>query len=201
MSHKNFQCAINHKPSLVFFDSGTASSYISEFSALYTDRRHNFTSIKLRGVGGRDGPTVIEQTNVEIKFQIKDSWTEIFSIICGIVPDGTFPAVLTLGRQAIHELGVDYIINSENIQLLALDSKPTLCPLKQCKFQNQCFATLAHSLNFSLEPSEKIKRDKLITLVKTKFSKLFDTNSLAGATSKATSFLDDIEIKDPEIPI
>ncbi|RKF54022.1 Enzymatic polyprotein [Golovinomyces cichoracearum] len=136
--------------------------------------------------------------------------------MCGIVPDGTFPAELTLGRQAIHKLGIYYIINSENIQLLALDGKPTLCPLKQCtvwlsveeflkfpetEFRNQYFATLADSLNFSLEPSEKIKRDKLITLVKTKFHKLFDIHSLAGATSKATSFLHDIDIKDPEIPI
>lgn len=216
MSHKIFHCAINNKPSLVFFDSGTANSYILESSALNTNRLTFFTPIKLRGVGGRDGPTVTEQTNVEIKFQVKDSWTEIFSIICGIVPDGTFPAELTLGRQAIHKLGVYYIRNSENIQLLAFDGKPTLCPLKQCTvwpsieeflqfpetdFRNQCFATLAHSLNFSLEPNENIKRDKLITLIKTKFAKLFDTTSLAGAISKATSFLHDIDIKDPEISI
>ncbi|RKF83718.1 hypothetical protein GcM3_009046 [Golovinomyces cichoracearum] len=117
MSHKIFQCAIR-----------TASSYISESSALYTNRRHSFTPIKLRGVGGRDGPTVREQTTVEIKFQIKNSWTEVFSIICGIVPDGTFPTELTLGRKVIHKLGIYYIINSENIQLLALDGKPTLYP-------------------------------------------------------------------------
>lgn len=122
--HRVFNFFVNGISSFLFFDSGTASCYVSD-NFLQNSNLSKFPSkfpIKLRGVGGSLGPTVNEDCLLTVEFETGSK----LSIICGIVPEGTFPAPLTVERSVLHQVRAQYIPKSDKIQLTELPGPPIL---------------------------------------------------------------------------
>jgi hypothetical protein len=57
----------------------------------------------LRGIGGLAGPKVSRDTVVIARFTSKTGFTASFLVSCGIVPDGTFPGDLILGKSVFYK--------------------------------------------------------------------------------------------------
>jgi hypothetical protein len=56
----------------------------------------------MSGVGGL-GPKVSRDVVVSANFIVGNTLSAHFDVSCGVVPDGTFPADLVLGKTIFHE--------------------------------------------------------------------------------------------------
>ncbi|KAI0994860.1 hypothetical protein K3495_g13320, partial [Podosphaera aphanis] len=166
----------------------------------------------LRGVGAETGPNVNQDCLITVK--LTDGVD--LSLTCGIVPDGTFPAPLTIGRSVLHQLGAFFIPDTDRVQLLKILGTPTLIPvsIEELLKNNINTWSVTEIANKSVRPqqdSKKIPRieeappvpicdQKLIQLSKdslrVKFNSLFDISQSAGSATRATGVKHDIVLRD-----
>lgn len=84
----------------------------------------------MKGIGG-PGPRIQQDVLITARFRLKDtSYTHEFTVSAGVVPDGTFPGELTLGKSVFHKLGIQcgHDEKGENMVLNKMPKKPTLYP-------------------------------------------------------------------------
>ena len=67
--------------------------------------------------------------NYDCKVSVGFASNPPIEISCGVVPDGTFPAPLTIGRTTLHQLGALYVPDSDCVKLTKLARTPLLCPI------------------------------------------------------------------------
>ncbi len=214
LGHKLFDCEIGSKRSLAFFDGGTASCYIAEGAAPSRQRLPAKQQVRLRGVGGSDGPVISEDCAVAVRFATGQGWTRYITIICGIVPDGTFPGPLTVGREALHQLGLRYVPGGPDLELTGIEGRPRLRPLEattawatsigwiEAAREAATFrpdpAVLVYYATEAQEPSPEVKA--AIQRLRRRFPALWDIAGLASSTTRATGgqFKHDIQVDDNE---
>ena len=84
----------------------------------------------LRGVGNGKGPAISKDAAIQLRLRQADGrWTEVIKVICGVVPDGTFPAPLTLGKATLYRLSLHYIPDSITVILRNIRELLILQPL------------------------------------------------------------------------
>lgn len=84
----------------------------------------------MTGVGGR-GPRVGHDVVVTAQFLTANQTpSNVFSVACGIVPDGTFPADLVLGKSVFHKWGLlcEQKNGKEVVNLVNFPGTPFLAP-------------------------------------------------------------------------
>ncbi|POS82447.1 hypothetical protein EPUL_005804, partial [Erysiphe pulchra] len=135
-------------------------------------------------------------------------------LICGVVPDGTFPAPLTIGRSILHHLGVLYVPYSDTIQLTKLTGSPVLTPIalkdidpkyvrtwatKNVPTKSERIVTeISLPQNLILHPPPQISSlqkqniEHIISFLKSKFLSLFNEKQIAGSATRATGIKHDI---------
>jgi hypothetical protein len=116
----------------VFFDYDCTNCYVSESLAktLPTYRTQKPTTIT--GVGGT-GPQINHNAIITGRFQTTQGMNKSFAVFCGIVPDGTFPGDVTLGKGIFHKWGLTcdgntYNHEKETVTLNRFDGRPVLEP-------------------------------------------------------------------------
>ena len=119
----------------VFFDYGSTSCWISSSVAtgLAVTSLH---PTRLCGVGGK-GPSVTQDASIQLFFERSVPASAALQITAGVVPDGHFPADITIGRSVFHSIGFT-ALQSGKVCLQHLHNKPVL----QGRDSN-VFATLA----------------------------------------------------------
>lgn len=139
-------------------------------------------------------------------------------LICGVVPDGTFPAPLTIGRSILHRLGVLYNPHSDNIQLTKSTDSIILTPISIKDTDSNYVSTWAtknltadskhinissaNELKIRSPPqtsvSQKSQIENSISFLKSKFTALFNDKQVAGSATRATGIKHDIVLDKTE---
>ena len=204
-SHCLFACFVDSAPTSAFFDTGTTSCYIEETcvppSKLVAYKR----PLKLKGIGGKEGPVITHFVTFSLAFAASIGITTSFAITCSVCPDGTFPGQLTLGRRAIHTLGVSHLPGCDDIRLLNLPGKPLLSPSKDATawLKQSSFAVQSAEENSKYDATEVAARIAAIRRLKKQFAHSFEHENLAGSTTSATHgrVVHDIKIDNPDVPV
>lgn len=80
----------------------------------------------MAGVGGK-GPKVTKDILVTAQFLTKTGLTSDFAVSCGVVPDGTFPGDLVLGKTIFHKWTI-HCTPDETLRLFTFPHQPELIP-------------------------------------------------------------------------
>ena len=213
--HRVFNCFVNTVPTFVFFDFGTSSCYISDKLISNANIFPSKYPIQLRGVGGKAGPIVKQDCLITVNLGVGCD----LSLTCGVVPYGTFPAPLVVGRSVLHQVGALFVPNTDKVQLTKIPGSPTLVPIsKQEMLTNNISAWSVTEIakkpekrpysqipegitHWEAPPTIPLNDQKLIQVSKdslrTKFSELFNINQSTGSATRATGVKHDIILKDP----
>jgi hypothetical protein len=116
----------------MFFDHGCTNCYVSELLAKSLPSYISKEPGTISGVGGL-GPRIKRDAVVTAQFFTTTGKSTSFSVTCGVVPDGTFPGDLTLGKSVFHKWGVKCTGDvtkweREIVKLESFNGRPILAP-------------------------------------------------------------------------
>ncbi|KAF2862040.1 hypothetical protein K470DRAFT_263171 [Piedraia hortae CBS 480.64] len=94
----------------------------------------------MSGIEGK-GPHVGQDVMVTAQISVRGGWSTCFTVSCGVVPNGTFPGELTLGRSVFHRWGVTWkgSTGKEAVVLLCFNGSPALHPAKKVPRPHACY--------------------------------------------------------------
>ena len=165
----------------VFLDYGSVSSWTATSLVPANAAYDSQLPANLRGIG-QGGPSVTHDTVVSFRFEGDVNW---LTISCGIVPDGTFPGQIVLGRTVFHALGIECLL-ADQIKLNNVASEPILSPLQD---PTAYPTTGQDSLVSDTTVVELDRPGQLLRLLQAEFPDLFDPRKVIGSISKAKPHL------------
>jgi hypothetical protein len=85
-----------------FWDTGCTGVYISESLARKVKQYTSSRPSTMRSVGGK-GPSVTYDALIVARFLTTTGFNDSFELAAGVIPNGTFPGDLTIGKEVCHK--------------------------------------------------------------------------------------------------